>query len=114
MLVVYDLTQKESFEGVRFWINEVSDKAEEEVAIVMTANKCDLIDKRALSLNDGEEFAKVPSNFNSQKHDISFGKTSAKTGEGVDEIFDVLLEAIGKGKEIVTKKGENLDRNIGG
>ena len=62
MLVVYDLTQKESFEGVRFWINEVSDKAEEEVAIVMTANKCDLIDKRALSLNDGEEFAKVPSN----------------------------------------------------
>ena len=59
MLVVYDLTQKESFEGVRFWINEVSDKAEEEVAIVMTANKCDLIDKRALSLSDGEEFAKV-------------------------------------------------------
>ena len=47
-----------------------------------------------------------------QKHEISFGKTSAKNGEGVEEIFEILLDAINAGKEIKAKKGEHKLRQI--
>jgi len=83
-ILVYDLTNTNSFHSVKGWIRELNDAASQDidlrqVAIGIAGNKKDLEDQRAVSTADGEAYAKSIGAF--------FLETSAKANEGLDELF---------------------------
>ena len=85
-MVVYDITRKESFDHIVNWIEDVHNQSPKTITIVLIGNKIDLEDKRAVSYDEGNDFA--------IKNGIIFTETSAKSGEGVEEIFKKSAEEI--------------------
>ena len=87
-LVVYDITNRKSFEDVNIWIEEIQNQSPKTVLIVLVGNKIDLKAKREVSYDEGKALA--------FKNGISFLETSAKTGENVNEVFKSTAQEIGK------------------
>ena len=92
-MVVYDITNLESFQHVQNWIEDIQNQSPKTVTIVLIGNKIDLEDKRVISYDEGNEFA--------IKNGIIFAETSAKTGDGIEDIF------MKSAKEIVKNMSEN-------
>ena len=88
IIVVYDISNKDSFTHTDHWVNETKDLKREDAIFVLVGNKIDLEDKRAVSFDEGNEIA--------MKNGMIFMETSAKTGEGVNEIFKKSAEEIEK------------------
>lgn len=90
ILVVFDLTDKESFANVREWMKEVDRFACENVNVVLVGNKSDTDPKRPrrISAEAAQELA------DDLKGGISYCETSAKTGNGVVEAFEQLAREI--------------------
>ena len=81
-LLIFDLTNSASFEHLPQWIEEVRANVKTEIPLLLVGNKSDLIDQRAISL---EEINNFTNNFN-----LYYMETSAKTGEGVGDCFYIL------------------------
>ncbi len=81
-LLIFDLTNSASFEHLPGWIEEVRANVKTEIPLLLVGNKSDLIDQRAISL---EEINNFTNNFN-----LYYMETSAKTGEGVGDCFYIL------------------------
>jgi Ras-related protein Rab-2A len=79
-LVVYDVTNRESFEHVDRWFGEVR-KNIQNIPITLIGNKIDL-PNRVVSSEEGQQKAR--------KCSVPYRETSAKTGESVDEVFSEL------------------------
>ena len=79
ILLVYDITNKESFENLSLWLKDLTNINFDEAIICIVANKIDLNEKRVVNLEEGEKFA--------EEHDFIFQEISAKTGEGFSELF---------------------------
>lgn len=78
-LVVYDITNRESFNHVLNWLVDARTLARPDISIVLAGNKCDLKDNRAVSFLEASRCA--------QENDVLFLETSAITGEGIEEVF---------------------------
>ena len=87
-LLVYDITQRESFNHLSRWLEEARSNGNANMTIMLIGNKCDLEHRRAVSTKEGEEFA--------AEHGLYFMETSAKTSANVDEAFTVTAGAIYK------------------
>ena len=85
-MVVYDITNEESFEHIRQWIKDCKDLAPKSVQLVLIGNKSDLEDKRAILNQRGLELAK--------ENNMLFFETSALNGNGVEEAFNKTIEVI--------------------
>ncbi|MHA1985842.1 MAG: GTP-binding protein [Promethearchaeota archaeon] len=81
-LLIFDLTNSSSFEHLPQWIEEVRSNVKNEIPLLLVGNKSDLVDQRAVSL---EEINSFTQNFN-----LYYMETSAKTGEGVGDCFYIL------------------------
>ena len=81
-VLVFDLTNSESFDHLPQWIEEVRANIKAEIPILLVGNKSDLVDQRAVSI---EEISKLTNDFN-----LYYMETSAKTGDGVDDCFYIL------------------------
>ena len=92
-MVVYDITNDNSFKHVQNWIEDIRNQSSKTVLIILVGNKIDLEDKRVISYDEGNEIA--------MKNGIIFGETSAKTGVGIEEIFYKSI------KEIIKNMNEN-------
>ena len=79
ILLVYEVTSKDSFLHLNHWLNDLTTVKKEEVIFVVVGNKTDLEDKREVSREEGEQFAK--------DNDYLFAEVSAKTGEGFPDLF---------------------------
>ena len=89
VLVVFDVTKRESFKNVEAWLEKIKEKTNK-VAIVLMGNKVDLPDKdRVVTKKEAEEFA--------QKRKIPYFESSAKLRLNIDEAFSkVVNEAYNK------------------
>ena len=56
-LVVFDLTNRQPFENCKKWFSEISEHGNQEMVITLVGNKCDLTDKREVSLEEAESLA---------------------------------------------------------
>ena len=92
-MVVYDITNMESFKHVQNWIEDIRNQSPKTVLIILIGNKIDLEDKRVVNYDEGNDFA--------NKNGIIFGETSAKSGDGIDDIF------LKSAKEIIKKMNDN-------
>jgi small GTP-binding protein len=81
-LLIFDLTNSGSFVHLPQWIEEVRANVKIEIPLLLVGNKSDLVDQRAVSL---EEINTFTNNFN-----LYYMETSAKTGEGVGDCFYIL------------------------
>jgi GTPase SAR1 family protein len=61
-LIVYDITNRESYDEAPIWIEEIHRYAREEVIIALVGNKCDLEDKRQVSFDEACKLAEKHSN----------------------------------------------------
>jgi GTPase SAR1 family protein len=57
-LLVYDVTNRESFNNVRNWMSQITINAEVGISVYLVANKLDLVEKRVVSFEEGEALAK--------------------------------------------------------
>jgi len=85
-LLVYDITNKESFQNVKKWLENVKEFSKSPVSLVLVGNKTDLESERVVSKEEGEAFAK--------EHGLPFIETSAKQSANVDEAFFKTIESI--------------------
>ena len=83
VLAVYDLTDMHSFEKISDWVNEVREVAPPSVAVVLVANKKDITGNRMISEEIGRSTA--------ESLDALFFEVSAKTGEGIHEMYSCAL-----------------------
>ena len=102
-IVVYDITNRESFANVSTWIKDVQNNAPKTITLVLVGNKVDLNDIREVTYEEGEDFA--------MKNGIIFQETSAKTGEFVDDIFIKSAKSIARN---IDENHYNLDSEICG
>lgn len=79
LLLLYDVTNKSSFDNIRAWLTEINEYAQEDVVIMLLGNKADMTSERLIKTEDGEKLAK--------DHNVAFMETSAKTGLNVDLAF---------------------------
>eukprot|EP00158_Paraphelidium_tribonemae_P001689 Partr_v1_DN24686_c0_g1_i1_m59493 putative member RAS oncogene family len=85
-IVVYDVTNRNSFINTSKWIDDVRTERGTDVIIVLVGNKTDLNDKRQVSTEEGEKKAK--------ELDVMFIETSAKAGHNVKLLFRKIAQAL--------------------
>ena len=79
ILLVYDITNKESFNHLSDWLKDLTNINLDEVILAIVANKIDLSGKREVTLEEGKKFA--------EEHNFVFQEISAKTGIGFSDLF---------------------------
>ncbi|KAJ6657449.1 hypothetical protein lerEdw1_002508 [Lerista edwardsae] len=85
-VVVYDITNLNSFQQTSKWIDDVRTERGSDVIIMLVGNKTDLADKRQITTEEGEQRAKELS--------VMFIETSAKTGYNVKQLFRRVAAAL--------------------
>ena len=85
-IIVYEISNKKSFENISSWIEECKNTAPKSILMVLVGNKCDLEDNREVTEEEGREFA--------EKNGMLFFETSAKTGKNVEELFKESVKVI--------------------
>ena len=100
-LIVYDITNKKSFEELSDWINSVNQSNNNKNVIFgIAANKSDLYEQKVINKKEGEEFAK--------NNNALFFETSAKDYDSVENVFLTLSEEYIKNQEKEKKPFENI------
>mmetsp|Transcript_48902 Transcript_48902/g.129257 ORF Transcript_48902/g.129257 Transcript_48902/m.129257 type:complete len:205 (-) Transcript_48902:76-690(-) len=86
IIVVYDVTDKESFNNVKHWVQEIDKYAADGVNKLLVGNKCDLSSKKVVSYDEAKEL--------SESLNIQFMETSAKNAHNVEQAFQTMAREI--------------------
>ena len=79
-ILVYDITQKESFNNMKqYWYEQLKEFGSKDIIIGVAGNKCDMYEKEEVNENEGKEFAEQVGAF--------FEMTSAKNNTGINDLF---------------------------
>ncbi|XP_061374288.1 ras-related protein RABD2a isoform X2 [Gastrolobium bilobum] len=86
IIIVYDVTDEESFNNVKQWLSEIDRYASDNVNKLLVGNKSDLTANRVVSYDTAKEFA--------DQIGIPFMETSAKDSTNVEQAFMAMAAAI--------------------
>ncbi|XP_029666665.1 ras-related protein Rab-37-like isoform X1 [Formica exsecta] len=95
LLLLYDVTNKTSYDNIRAWLSEIREHANEDVVIMLLGNKSDCGTERIVKREDGERLA--------QEYKVPFMETSAKTGLNVELAF------LAVARDLKARKSDNPD-----
>ena len=87
IVLVYDLTNRKSYDDLNYWFNEIYAKCEKSVVVMIVGNKCDLQDN-VITVEEANKFA--------QTHKCKHVLVSAKTGQNIQGAFEILMRDISK------------------
>ena len=79
IMLVYDITNRKSFEAIDAWISQIDMHAGESVNKILIGNKSDMEQQRVVRVEEGQDLA--------AHYNIPYFETSARTGTNVDESF---------------------------
>ena len=110
-IIVYDVTNKKTFdEDKNYWYKKIQEIDDKDIIIALVANKYDLYEKRQVSNEEGEEYAKSIK--------AIFASTSAKNNSGIKTLFENIAMKIKQKKynkvdetNINIKNNENISLN---
>ncbi|KAF8602326.1 GTP-binding protein RAB5 [Ceratobasidium sp. AG-I] len=114
-VVVYDITQQASLDKAKTWIRELQRQADPSIVIALCGNKADLAARRQVTQEEAQKYA--------EEEGLMWGETSAKSGEGVAEIFGSIARklplsapppASARTAAAGAKRGVDLNKTPGG
>jgi small GTP-binding protein len=80
VLLLFDLTDRGSFDNLTDWVNDLKNNCDEYITIIIVGNKNDMEDKRQVSQNEIDDYVK--------KNNFEYFSVSAKTGASVGILFE--------------------------
>jgi Ras-related protein Rab-1A len=86
IIVVYDVTDEDSFANVKTWLNEIDRYANENVNKLLVGNKSDLTEKKKVDYQTAKAFA--------DEIGVPFLETSAKNATNVEQAFMTMAAEI--------------------
>jgi len=86
VLMIFDLTQRESYKNIESWLVDIDDNINPSTAKVLVGNKADLTDNRVVSYEEAREYA--------ESKKMMYFETSAKSALGVDVLFESIVKSI--------------------
>ncbi|VAH45943.1 unnamed protein product [Triticum turgidum subsp. durum] len=99
-VIVFDVASRQSFLNTSKWIEEVRTERGSDVIIVLVGNKTDLVDKRQVSIEEGEGKAKDLG--------VMFIETSAKAGFNIKALFRKIAAALPGMETLSSAKQEDM------
>ena len=87
-MLVYDITDLESFQNLNTWLIEIEKNASKNVYKILVGNKCDMENDRKVTVEQGKDFA--------DQYGMKFFETSAKNSTNVSEAFVAMTKEIMK------------------
>ena len=104
ILLGFDLTNKETFNKVNYWIGQIEDNKNKDypISLVLFGNKCDKKEQIVVNDDDIESLKR--------QYNLEFFATSAKDGTNVQEAFEYLIKKTIKDQGLFGKIG--LSPNI--
>ncbi|KAJ5070772.1 small rab-related gtpase [Anaeramoeba ignava] len=100
IMILYDIANQNSFDNLKFWIQEIQEKAGDEVNIILIGTKSDLVSKRVIDTETGKKLA--------EQLGYSFFETSSKENININEAFESLTNQIyQRVKQIPQEKPKN-------
>jgi len=88
ILLVYDVTDEQSFQNIRNWIRNIEQHAADNVDKILVGNKCDMESEKVVETARGSALA--------EEYSIKFFETSAKQNINVVESFEAIAKDIKK------------------
>lgn len=96
IMLVFDVTNMESFEHVQEWMNDVRKFGIEGAPMALVGNKADCASKRVVSREMGETLA--------QQLNCKYFETSARENKGVDDAFNFIVDQCVAKRDILIKE----------
>lgn len=104
IILVYDVTSRDSFDHVQDWLQEVNRFAAQDTSKLLIGNKCDRQDRK-VTTEDGETYA--------NSHNMPFLETSAKASVNVEAAFLAMASELIRNKEAADQgnnRGKETER----
>jgi len=101
IMLVYDITDLESFQNLNSWLIEIEKNAAKNVYKILIGNKCDMENERKVTYEQGKDFA--------EQYGMKFFETSAKNSTNVNEAFITMTKEVMKNS---SKKAETKKNNV--
>ncbi|XP_077481376.1 ras-related protein Rab-26 isoform X2 [Stigmatopora argus] len=86
LLLLYDVTNKASFDNIRAWLTEIHEYTQQDVVIMLLGNKADSSHDRVVKREEGEKLAK--------EFGVPFMETSARSGLNVELAFTAVAKEL--------------------
>ena len=104
IIILYDITQKASFDHIRNWITEIDKFGKQGVLKVIVGNKLDMENNRKITKEAAENL--------SLKYGIKLWEVSAKDNTNIEEMFlDTIKTLLEKNSKIISE-GSSIANNI--
>jgi len=103
-IVVYDITNKQSYVRAKSWVKELQRQGSPNIVIALAGNKLDIAERRQVEIEEAKSYA--------DENNIFFMETSAKTSHNVIELFKTIAKKLPKTARAPRDPGIVLDPEL--
>ena len=102
IVLVYAINNKNSFNSIPKWVDEVKKQTDKNTKFLLVGNKCDLEEERLVSKEDAKQYA--------EEKNIGFIEVSAKTGDGIKDMFEYIISELLE--DMKKEENKNIEKDI--
>ncbi|XP_075052442.1 EF-hand calcium-binding domain-containing protein 4B-like isoform X1 [Mixophyes fleayi] len=103
MVIMYDITSRETFTAVRHWLNCIQEKVMDDIVILLIGNKIDRDSERKVPFDDGKKLA--------QEHKLLFTECSAASGINIMESLSQIVRSLKENEDNMKKNVVKIRRS---